>query len=263
MQDRSNVDRVLAILGYLARNPGEHGVRALSAALDLSPSTVFRMLEALERAGFARQNPDTNRYSIGVQAVQLGLAALKTFDLTRVAPPHLQALVAESGESAFLAALDDGEVVYLQKEEGRYAIRTTAELGSRRPLHCTALGKSFLAAMAPDAARSLLERKGMRSYTPNTIADLARLWEELAQIRLSGYAVDCEEIEEGLMCVGAAIRDHTGQPIAAISLAGPIGRMQPNQERYGRRVAASALEISLALGYAAPAVKSQQFQPGN
>ena len=153
MQDRSNVDRVLAILGYLARNPGEHGVRALSAALDLSPSTVFRMLEALERAGFARQNPDTNRYSIGVQAVQLGLAALKTFDLTRVAPPHLQALVAESGESAFLAALDDGEVVYLQKEEGRYAIRTTAELGSRRPLHCTALGKSFLAAMAPDAAQ--------------------------------------------------------------------------------------------------------------
>ena len=252
MQDRSNVDRVLAILQYLAHNPGEHGVRARRAALDMSPSTVFRMLEALERAGFARQNPETSRYCIGVQAVQLGLAALKTFDLTRVAPPYLESLVAESGESAFLAALDGGEVVYLQKEEGRYAIRTTAVLGSRRPLHCTALGKAFLAAMPADAVRAVLERAGLRAYTPHTIVDLDQLWEELAQVRLSGYAVDREEIEEGLMCVGAPIRDHTSQPIAAISLAGPIGRMLPNQDRYGRRVAATALEVSLALGYAPP-----------
>ena len=249
MRDTSSVDRVLTILQYLARHPGEHGVRALSAALELSPSTVDRLLKSLLQAGFVRQSEATSRYSIGVQAVQLGLAALGTFDLTAIAPSYLQALVAETGESAFLAVLDDGQVVYLLKQEGQYAIRTTAILGSRRPAHCTALGKSFLATMPLLEAKSLLERKGMSAMTAHTITDLNRLWEELAQVRLRGYAVDREEVEEGLMCLGAPIRNHLGQTIAAISLAGPVGRVLLCEEQYGRRVAATAQEISLALGY--------------
>jgi DNA-binding IclR family transcriptional regulator len=249
MKDESNVDRALTILQYLARYPGEHGVRALSAALDLSPSTVARLLKSLMQSGFVRQNEVTSRYTIGVQAVQLGLAALGTFDLTAIAPTYLRALVAETGESAFLAVLDDGEVVYLLKQEGQYAIRTTATLGSRRPAHCTALGKSFLATMPPAEAKMLLERKGMVAMTRQTITDLNRLWEELAQVRLRGYAVDHEEVEDGLMCLGAPIRNHLGQTVAAISMAGPVARVLPYEEAYGRRVAAAAQEISLALGY--------------
>lgn len=249
MKDTTNVDRVLAILQYLARHPGEHGVRALSAALSLSPSTTVRLLKSLLQAGFVRQNESTGRYAIGVQAVQLGLAALSTFDLTAIAPAYLQALVAETGESAFLAVLDDGEVVYLLKQEGQSAIRTTAMLGSRRSIHCTALGKAFLATMPPLEAKALLERKGMPAKTRQTITDLNRLWEELAQVRLRGYAVDREEVEEGLMCLGAPIRNHQGKTVAAISMAGPVARVLPYEEQYGRRVVAAAQEISLALGY--------------
>lgn len=252
MKNTSNIDRVLALLQYLARHPGEHGVRALSAALNLSPSTLVRLLKSLVQAGFVRQNEVTSRYTIGVQAVQLGLAALGTFDLTAIAPPYLQALVAETGESAFLAVLDDGEVVYLLKQEGQHAIRTTAVLGSRRPAHCTALGKSFLATMPPAEARVLLERKGLPPMTRQTITDLNCLWEELAQVRLRGYGVDREEVEDGLMCLGAPIRDYQGQTVAAISMAGPVARVMPHEERYGRRVAAAAQEISLALGYVPP-----------
>lgn len=250
MSDESNVGRALAILQYLARHPGEYGVRALSAALDLSPSTVARLLKSLLRAGFVHQNGATSRYTIGVQAVQLGLAALGAFDLTAIVPAYLRTLVAETGESAFLAVLDDGEVVYLLKQEGQYAIRTTAVLGSRRPVHCTALGKSFLAGMPPEDVRALLERKGMRAMTHQTITNLNRLWEDLAQVRLRGYAVDREEVEDGLMCLGAPVRNHLGQTVAAISMAGPVGRVSPYEESYGRRVAAAAQEISLALGYA-------------
>ncbi len=249
MANESNVDRALTILQFLARHPGEHGVRALSAVLGLSPSTVVRLLKSLVQSGFVRQNEATSRYTIGVQAVQLGLAALSTFDLTAIVPSYLQALVAETGESAFLAVLDDGEVVYLLKQEGQHAIRTTAVLGSRRPTHCTALGKSFLATMPPAEAKALLERKGMPAMTSQTITDLNNLWEELAQVRLRGYAVDREEVEEGLMCLGAPIRNHLSQTVAAISMAGPVVRVLPYEERYGRRVAAAAQEISLALGY--------------
>ncbi len=249
MKGPSNVDRALAILQYLAHHPGEHGVRALSAALNLNPSSVFRLLQSLTQSGYVYQNETTDRYSVGLQTVQLGLVALNSFDLTSVAPRCLETLVTETGESAFLAVLDEGEVVYLLKEEGQYAIRTTAKLGSRRPAHCTALGKSFLATMPPAEARALLERKGMLAMTPHTITEINRLWEDLAQVRLRGYAVDHEEVEAGLMCVAAPIRSYKGQTVAAISMAGPVARILPHEESYGRRVAAMGLEISLQLGY--------------
>ena len=254
MKENSIVERTLAILQYMARHPGEHGVRSLSAALELSPSTAHRLLDTLARAGFVRQNAATEKYSIGAQAVQLGIAALGSFDVTAVAPPCLRTLVAETGESAFLAVLDDGEVVYLFKEEGHRAIRTTARLGSRRPLHCTALGKSFLATMPPAEARAALEQKGMPALTPHTIIDLTQMWEELADVRLRGYAVDRQEVELGLMCLAAPVRDYRGLTVAAVSMAGPLERMQPFEERYGRRIAAAAQEISLALGYIPRAV---------
>jgi IclR family transcriptional regulator, KDG regulon repressor len=249
----STVDRAFILLRYLAHNPGWHGVRPLGAALDLSPSTTFRLLDALCRSGFAQQDADSGRYAIGPGAVQLGLAALAALDLTSVAPSTLDAIATETGESCFLAVLDEGMVVYLLKREGGHAIRTTAMLGTRRPVHCTALGKTFLAFMPADEARAIVEMAGMPAFTPNTITDLPRLWEELAQIRLDGFAVDREEIETGLTCLAAPVRDHTGRQVAAVSVAGPTIRIAPHQERLGRRIVAAGLEISQALGYTPPA----------
>lgn len=249
MAANTSVERALEILEYLSRHGGEHGVRSLAAALDLSPSTVFRLLETLEQAGFVQQSRASDKYAIGIKSVQLGIAALGALDITAVAPPRLHALVSETGESAFLAVRDDTEIVYLLKEEGKHSIRTTAILGSRRPLHCTGLGKSFLATMPPADVEALLRRAGMPALTQHTITDLPMLWEELSHIRVRGYAVDREEVEEGLACVAAPIRDHRGVTIAAVSMAGPAFRILPNEERFGRRVAATALEISTALGY--------------
>ena len=152
-------------------------------------------------------------------------------------------------ESIFLAVLDEGMIVYLMKQEGRGAIRTTAVLGTRRPAHCTALGKTFLAFMPADEVRAIVERQGMPALTPNTITTLPRLWEELAEVRLRGYAVDREEVEEGLTCIAAPVRDHTGRQVAAVSVAGPTVRIAPEQERLGRRIAAAGLEISRGLGH--------------
>lgn len=249
MAGQSNVERALDLLEYLSRHPGEHGVRSLSAALELSPSTVFRLLETLEQTGFVRQNAATDKYAIGIKAVQLGISALGTLDITAIAPASLRALASETGESAFLAVRDDTEIVYLLKEEGHYSIRTTALLGSRRPLHCTGLGKAFLATMQAAEVAALLKRVGMPRLTPHTITDLGALWEELAHTRARGYATDREEIEEGLACVAAPIRDYRGETIAAVSMAGPVGRILPHEARLGRRVAATALELSTALGY--------------
>jgi DNA-binding IclR family transcriptional regulator len=249
MARQSTVERALALLQYLARHSGEHGVRALAIALHLSPSTTYRLLETLEARGFVHQNRQTDRYSIGVAAVQLGIAALGALDLSAVAPPYLRDLVTATGESAFLAVLDDTEVVYLLKEEGRHAIRTTARLGSRRPLHCTGLGKALLAALPDVDAAALLARAGMPAWTAHTITDPAVLLAQLAEVRARGYATDREEVEEGLACVAAPIRDYRGATIAAISMAGPVARVLPREELFGRQVAATARQISTALGY--------------
>jgi DNA-binding IclR family transcriptional regulator len=249
MATQSSVERALALLQYLARHPGEHGVRPLAGTLAWSPSTTYRLLETLTQAGFVHQNALTDKYSIGVAAVQLGISALGTLDVTRVAPPCLRDLVAETGESAFLAVLDDAQVVYLLKQEGQYAIRTTARLGSRRPLHCTGLGKALLAGLPVAEALALLRQAGLPAMTPHTITDPEVLLAQLVEVRERGYATDHEEVEEGLACVAAPVRDYSGATIAAVSMAGPVARVLPHEEQFGRRVAAAARQISTALGY--------------
>src|SRR3954447_1571006 len=122
MATQSSVERALALLQYLARHSGEHGVRSLAGTLSWSPSTTYRLLETLAQSGFVHQNQLTDKYRIGVAAVQLGISALGALDITGVAPPYLRELVAETGESAFLAVLDDMQVVYLLKEEGHQSI---------------------------------------------------------------------------------------------------------------------------------------------
>jgi IclR family transcriptional regulator, KDG regulon repressor len=248
-QQQSSIERALDVLRYLARHPGEHGVRELGTALSLSPSTTFRLLDTLARLGFARQNQASGKYAIGVQAIQLGIAALSSFSLTTVAPSYLQSLARETGESVFLAVLDDGAMVYLLKHEGWHTVRTTATLGSRRPAYCTGLGKAVLATMPLAEAEAVLAHQPMQQLTPATITSMPELWRDLAEARLRGYAIDREENEVGLMCVAAPVHDYTGQVLGAISLSCPKERMQLHASHYGRRVAATALEISLALGY--------------
>lgn len=241
------------MLSYLAHHPGEHGVRAIAAELGLGASTTFRLLDALVRAGFARRDEQSGKYAIGIQAVQVGLAAMAGFDLTVVGRRYLQVITAETGETSFLASLDEGEMVYLLKEEGKHAIRTTAVLGTRRPVHCTALGKAVLASVPFSEAEAIVQAKGLRAYTAQTITEREVLWEELATIRLRGYAVDREEIEEGLVCIAAPIHDHSRRVVAALSMAGPVGRVLPHEERFGRRMMMTAQEASQALGYLPPA----------
>jgi DNA-binding IclR family transcriptional regulator len=177
------------------------------------------------------------------------MAALDSFELTSVAPATIDALARETGESVFVSVLDQGEVVYLLKKEGSRAIRTTAVLGTRRPAHCTALGKALLAELPSEEVREIVELRGLPAFTGATITEVSDLCDELSAMRSAGYAADREEVEEGLARLAASIRDYRGHVVAAVGLAGPVTRILPKKERLGRRVAAAALGISERLGY--------------
>ena len=184
---------------------------------------------------------------------ELGQMATTHVDWPERVKPFLQQLTDQVGETTHLAILNDGEVLYVDKVEAVRSLRMPSQVGRRLPAHCTGVGKALLAWLPDELLQSVIGRKGLARFTPNTITDLARLRVELAQIRERGYSLDNEEIEEGLVCVGAPVRDHTGGVVAAVSIAGPASRVRPDTiAETSRAVAAAAAAMSVALGAPPP-----------
>ena len=241
------LERGLRLLQFFAA-AGEATPAAAAKATGLSRSATYRIADRLRGWGFLELNPATEALRLGSEAVRLGMAALADLEVTRVAPPHLRALADQTRETVNLAVADGDAVVYIHKEEGTLAVTMSAQLGSRRPLHCTALGKAYLAALPPEELAARLATLTLDRYTAATITDPAALAAELDRVRRRGWAVDAEEVEEGVFCVGAAVRDHQRRVVAAISVAGPAYRVRARAERLGPLVAETAAAISRRLG---------------
>jgi DNA-binding IclR family transcriptional regulator len=222
-----SIERAVAILGAFTADEPELGVTEISERLSLHKSTVHRFLINLEGAGLLERNAKTGRYRLGLRLFELGGLVLQQMNLWDEALPFLEQLVRDSGETGQLAVLDQGEAIYIERVEARRALRVPAAMGRGYPAHATSHGKLLLAYQPPESVREIVRQRGLDRYTQNTITEDWALEQELARIRTQGYAVDSEEYEEGLRCVGAAIFDHTGQAIAAIGIGGPVTRVTP------------------------------------
>jgi DNA-binding IclR family transcriptional regulator len=242
------LERGLRLLQFFAA-AGEATPAEAAKATGLSRSATYRIADRLRGWGFLEANPATEALRLGSEAVRLGMAALASLEVTRLAPPHLRRLADQTKETVNLAVVDGDEVVYIDKEEGTLAVKMSAQLGSRRPLHCTALGKAYLAALPPGELAARLAGLELARHTPATITDPAALAAELERVRRRGWAVDDEEVEEGVYCLGAAVRDHRRLAVAAISVAGPAYRVRAKATQTGALVAETAAAISRRLGH--------------
>jgi IclR family KDG regulon transcriptional repressor len=246
------VDRVVDILETFPRLGPELGVSDVSRALGLKKATTHRLLASLLRRGIVAQNATTRRYRLGMKLWELGQLATSQVDWGERVKPFLQELTDVSGETTHLAVLNDGQVLYVEKVESSRSLRMPSQVGRRLPVHCTGVGKALVAFLPEEVLAGLLSRRGMPAFTSNTITDLERLREELALVRRRGYSVDDQEIEEGLVCVAAPVRDHTGHVVAATSIAGPSSRLRPETIAiHAAEVVAAANGMSLALGCSA------------
>src|SRR5579864_2121705 len=246
----NSVDRALVILEYLGTQTKEIGVRELGQAIGLSKSSVHRILQTLRARGFVRWNPDNARYSLGMRAFEVGCGILRSMEAHTAAKPYLEQLVNQLGETAFLGVLDDSELVYIDKIDGRRGVRMYADIGARKPLHSTAIGKALLAHLDRAEADRIIGARPLARFTKNTITDPEALRQELEKIRRQGYAEDNEETEEGLYCAGAPLFNYSGRPVASISVAVPkFGQQQLPRDRVIKHVVAAAQEISAKLGY--------------
>src|SRR5882724_2291520 len=219
------LDRAVVILDMLAAVREDLSLFELSERLDLHKSTIHRLLMVLERHRLVERRPESGKYGLGLKLFELGTRAFARLGLGERAHPHLERLAAEAGETAHLCVLEDGEVLYLEKVEPSRTIRVPSTVGRRNPAHCTAVGKALLAFLPEADLDRLIQGRGLPAHTPNTITTPALLRRELRAIRQRGYAVDDEEIEEGLRCIGAPVRDHSGRVVASMSIAGPAFRL--------------------------------------
>ena len=244
------LERSLGILELLCSDGPELSLIELSERLGLHKSTTHRLVGVLEQYRFVEKSSTSGRYRLGLKLFELGSKAIAHIDWRERARRYLQRLAFETGETAHLCILDDGEVLYLEKVEAPRTVRVPSIVGRRYPAHCGGAGKTLLAFQPNEEIDELIKRRGLKAYTRNTLTTPAQLKEGLRQVREQGYAIDNEEFEEGLECIGAPIRDYSGKVVAAISIAGPTFRI--NEEKLpmlARSVITVAGELSADLGY--------------
>ncbi len=228
-RDRSgiqSVDRALRLLEALAQATGNGiSLTELSHKTQLNISTCHHLLATLARSGYVSQVPGKRAYRLGARVLGLSQAFLNQVDLPRRAEPLVERINERTGETVHLAVLQRDSIVTLLKREGRHAVRVdTGALGTADAIHATATGKAMLAWLPEDEAHRLLDRHGMTRFTPRTIVETAHLFEELRLVRRNGYAVDNEEFQPGVMCIGAVVRNHTGAVVGAVSCSAPTLR---------------------------------------
>jgi DNA-binding IclR family transcriptional regulator len=243
------VDRVLDILEAFTIDTPELGVSDVSRATGLNKGTAHRLLSALERHRLVEQDQTSGRYHLGLRLWELGNHAVARLELPGPAMPALHQLSAATGETAHLAVLDDADVLYIAKVESTRPLRIPSQVGRRLPPHCTAIGKTLLAWLPVPELEAVIRARGLSRYTPHTICDADVLRSELTLIRQRGFALDREELEQGLRCVAAPIRDRSAQVIAAVSVAGPSVRVnEAETPRLVEAVLRAAHSISHTLG---------------
>jgi len=243
------LDRSFQILDALAAAPDDVSPVELATRLRLHKSTIHRLLVVLEQQRFIRRTPD-GRYGLGTKLIEMGTRAIAKLDLGERAAPVLRQLAQETGETAHISVLSGTEMMSIGNVPGRWTLTTPSTVGRRTKIYCTSLGKAFIAFLPDDRREDLLRRVPLTSHTRRTITDPTALGEELARIRRRGYAVDNEEVEEGLRCIGAPVRDFTGEVIGSLGIAGPVFRVQKGRlSELSSLVVKAADQLSVELGY--------------
>lgn len=241
------IDRMALLLDALARYAEPASLKYLSADTDLHPSTAHRILTALAEHGYV-ERVEPAAWQLGAKLLQLGHRVRVGQDVRRAARPVMDWLRDEIGESVNLTLRSGDEVIYVERATPARAIRVEQVIGSRAPLHVTAVGKLWLAEDGPSGIAAYAGRTGLPRYTPNTLTDPEALERAVLACARAGHALDDEEAELGVGCIGALIRDAAGQVVAGLSVSAPIERRQAAwiplvQEAAGR--------ISAKLGYTA------------
>jgi DNA-binding IclR family transcriptional regulator len=240
------IARMSRLLGVLARHAQPVALKTLSQASGLHPSTTHRILGALV-ADQMVERVDAGSYRLGIRLLELGNLVKARISVREHALPHMRELHGATGEAVNLSVRRDDEIVYVERtSSGRSLMQVVNIVGARAPLHITAAGKVFLLEDGSEGLRGYAQRTHLPQFTRNTLTTVAALEKELERIRRNGYAVDNEEAEIGVRCIGAGVRNDAGALVAGLSVSAPAERMKA---AWSGLVKDTAEKISRAIGH--------------
>jgi DNA-binding IclR family transcriptional regulator len=244
------VIRALDILELFLDRP-QLSAREVAERLDLPRTTVHELLVTLVARAYLISVPGQPvRYRLGMPLFQLGSAFAGRLDLVREAQGVAREVAAACDEAVLVAVLDGADVIYLVKVDSTHPVRMVSGVGRRLPAHCTAVGKILLSSLDPAGLDAVLTNGALPGMTPASITDPDRLREHLDRVRAEDIAVDNGESDTAVRCVAAAIRDHTGATVAAMSVSAPIIRWTSQAyAEWTRLVREGAATLSARMGY--------------
>lgn len=240
------IDRMAALLDALAIKDGSTSLKFLAAETELHPSTAYRILAALIQHGFVARDA-SGLYLLGPHLLQLAAKVRVGLDVRAAARPEMEWLRDQVGETVNLTVRQGDEMVYVERVTPNRMMRVEQLIGSRAPLHVTAVGKLMLGEAGAAATRDYARRTRLPSYTANTRHEIQALLADIGASTARGYALDDEEAELGVGCIGTLIRDATGAAVAGLSVSAPIER---RQMAWAGLVQEAARRISARLGFA-------------
>jgi DNA-binding IclR family transcriptional regulator len=213
----ASVDSALKLLAVVADHP-RLGLSELAERAGLNTSRAFRLLSTLAAHRLIERTGEPAVYTLGTQALVLGIAAGRQIDLAAAAQAPLMQLVERFDEACQIRVRDGEETICIARVESTQVVRVHGSIGNRRPIHVGASGKLLLA-YAPDQEREVLLKRHLRAFTKETRVDAATLRDELAAIRRHGYAISRGEATTGVVAISVPVMATGAHAIAALGIS--------------------------------------------
>ncbi|MFN9210398.1 MAG: IclR family transcriptional regulator [Betaproteobacteria bacterium] len=243
------IDRMMKLLDALSAHSDPVSLKELSQATALHPSTAHRILNDMVVGRFVDRGEVPGSYRLGMRLLELGNLVKARLSVREAALEPMRELHRKTGQPVNLSLRQGDEIVYIERTYSeRSGMQVVRAIGGRAPLHLTSSGKLFLAADEPKLVRTYATRTGLAGHTRNSLTDLAKLERELSLVRARGYARDNEELELGVRCIAAAVRDDSGSIVAGLSVSAPAERLQ---DEWIGDLTSTAARISARLGHSA------------
>jgi IclR family pca regulon transcriptional regulator len=249
-----SLERGLTILGCFTPERPLLGIADIAELLGMSRSTTHRYVVTLVAMGYLEQNA-TRKYRLGLRVTDLGMSALNATALRDHAHPYLEELRERTSYTTSLAMLDGTEILYVDRarsfRRGQNQIDLGLAVGSRLPAYCTSMGKLLLAYLPDDVRETALSEITLTKSGPNTITSKSALRLELEQIPEEGFAVNDEELAEGLHSIAVPVRSESREVIAAVNMAAHTSMISLTElvDALAPHLVATADRISARLGY--------------